>query len=113
MKRPPIGFALLLWAGMTSLAYGQAAQTPLRGDAEAGRQTALRACATCHTVPGGPAAATDTAPTLLGIARNPQRNRGDVTAWLMEPHMPMPNFQLTVREIADLAAYIESLRGTP
>lgn len=113
MKRPAIGVALLLSATMPSLVHGQAAQTPLRGDAEAGRQTALRACATCHTVPGGPATTTDAAPTFLGIARNPQRTRADVTAWLMEPHMPMPNFQLTVREIADLAAYIESLRGAP
>jgi mono/diheme cytochrome c family protein len=53
------------------------------------------------------------APTFVSIARNPKRDRSNISAWLMEPHMPMPNFQLTVREIADIAAYIDSLRGNP
>ena len=55
----------------------------------------------------------DTGPTFLSIARSPERTRAYVTGWLMNPHPPMPNLSLTVREIADLAAYIETLRVQP
>lgn len=94
-------------------AWAQQAQPQQPGDAAAGREIALRSCASCHAVTGGPAVTTDTAPTFIAIARDPKRDRGNVAAWLMDPHMPMPNFQLTVREITDLTAYINSLRATP
>ena len=33
-----------------------------------------------------------------------------MSAWLVDPHPPMPNMSLTMAEIDDLATYIMSLR---
>ena len=96
---------------LPAAAGAQQAQAP--GDIAAGRDIALRSCASCHAVSGGPAVTTDTAPTFVAIARDPKRDRSNVAAWLMDPHGPMPNFQLSVREITDLTAYINSLKATP
>lgn len=101
---------VLLGAGA---ACAQAAQTPMQGDAAAGARVAQRGCAACHALPGNERAMPDIGPTFLSIARDPQRTRGYITGWLMNPHPPMPNLSLTVREIADLAAYIESLKVQP
>lgn len=113
MKRRVYAASALFAALVLPMTVGAQTPPPPQGDAAAGREIALRSCATCHAVTGGPAVTTDAAPTFVSIARNPKRDRSNVAAWLMEPHMPMPNFQLTVREIADLAAYIDSLRGNP
>lgn len=101
---------VLLGAGA---ANAQAAQNPLLGDAAAGARVAQRGCAACHALPGNERAMPDIGPTFLSIARDPQRTRAYITGWLMNPHPPMPNLSLTVREIADLAAYIESLKVQP
>lgn len=102
--------ATALTLTFSGAAFAQAAQTPLQGDATAGKAVAQRSCVACHALPGNERVLVDTGPTFLSIARNPERTRAYVTGWLMNPHPPMPNMSLTVREIADLAAYIESLR---
>jgi cytochrome c1 len=50
-------------------------------------------------------------PPFIEIANNPDRTRPTLQAWLTDPHPPMPNLNLTNKEINDVIAYIESLRG--
>jgi cytochrome c len=79
------------------------------GDSEAGRLLAERSCGGCHTV--GEARGTDTAPPFRSIARDPAKSDSYLYAWLTDPHPPMPNLSLTRREIADVMAYLASLRA--
>ncbi|MGE5478000.1 MAG: c-type cytochrome [Bacteroidales bacterium] len=76
--------------------------------AEAGAELAARWCAGCHVVsPSG--AGTDAAPSFAAIAN--RRSGGEIRAFLAQPHAnPMRGFNLTSREIEDVAAYIGSLQ---
>ena len=82
----------------------------LAADAAAGRQIADRWCSSCHVVAGsGGSGATDAAPTLASIAKDPRRGPDWVRQWLNDPHPPMPNLTLTRAEIEDVIAYLENL----
>jgi mono/diheme cytochrome c family protein len=75
-----------------------------------GRMLAERWCAGCHVVdrvPGG----TDAAPPFRAMANDPAYTPGRLKGWLIEPHPPMPNLNLTRREIDAIVAYIRSLRN--
>jgi mono/diheme cytochrome c family protein len=81
--------------------------TRAAGNAAAGHQLARQWCNTCHIVEesgSGP----DTAPPFPVIARTRQ-DRAWVRAWLVSPHPPMPNLNLTRQEIDDVVAYLDSL----
>ena len=80
-----------------------AAPASAAGDAEAGRGLAQRWCVACH---GG----SDAAPPLDEAVNRPGRTPGTLEAWLSDPHPPMPNLSLSRREIADLLAYLGTLR---
>jgi mono/diheme cytochrome c family protein len=87
------------------------AQTP-SGNAEAGKAIALRSCANCHLVADQqPRPGTDGVPTFAAIARNPKLTGDNLSTFLQAPHPPMPDLALTRREIADLAAYIATLKS--
>ena len=73
-----------------------------------GKAFALGVCATCHAVTTD--AVNDAAPTFPSIANNPEKTAADLTAWLIDPHPPMPNLSLTTIEIRNLIAYIRSLK---
>lgn len=94
-----LGF--VLWA--TSVPAGAVAPST-----EAGAEVSARWCAACHVVaPSG--AGTDAAPSFAGIANT--RSADEIRAFLAKPHArPMRGFNLTTREIDDVAAYIASLR---
>jgi mono/diheme cytochrome c family protein len=92
----------LLVALLTIAAEAQAA-----GDADQGRATAQRWCATCHVVaPGGRGA--DVAPAFKTIAQ--QRDDDYLRGFLSRPHPPMPRFELSRQDIDDLVAYIATQR---
>jgi len=77
------------------------------GNAPAGHQLAKQWCNTCHIVEesgSGP----DTAPPFPVIAER-RKDRAWVRAWLVAPHPPMPNLNLTRQEIDDVIAYLDSL----
>ncbi len=75
---------------------------------EAGADLAARWCAGCHVV-ANDGAGTDAAPSFVGIART--RSVDQLKAFLAKPHAkPMRGFTLSSREIADVAAYIASLK---
>ncbi len=78
------------------------------GDADAGHQLARQWCTGCHIVDDskqGP----DTAPPFPSVARRSAQDHNWVRAWLAAPHPPMPNFNLSRKEIDDIVAYLDSL----
>ncbi len=93
----------------STLFAGGLAGSPLAADPLAGESLARQWCASCHIVAGDQASGGDGAPTFATIASNPAIDRAYLTTWLGQPHDPMPDLNLTAREIDDLIAYIESL----
>jgi cytochrome c len=80
------------------------------GDPERGRALAVQWCTSCHVVDleGHGTDAAPALPTLLGSnLRTPDELRG----WLVAPHPPMPDLDLTRQEIEDIVAYLVSLQG--
>ena len=77
------------------------------GDAAQGRVLARTWCSGCHTVEAG---GTDAAPPLATIANRPDRTEAYLFTWLSDPHPPMPQLNLGRQEIADIIAYLQSLR---
>jgi cytochrome c len=97
----PIGAAAFLC--LLTAATARAA-----GDAEAGKELALRWCNSCHIVDQsgrGP----DTAPPFPILARRSPNDRTWLRAWLTDPHPPMPNFNLSREQIDDVVAYLDSM----
>ena len=80
------------------------------GNPERGRQLAERWCASCHVVGPGQREASADVPTFASIARREDLSESFLVAFLTTPHPPMPNMNLSRQEIADVLAYIRSLR---
>jgi mono/diheme cytochrome c family protein len=79
------------------------------GDPARGLSLARSWCASCHQVEAsGPAA--DAAPPFPSLANDPATTEGGVRAWLVDPHPPMPNPNLSRQEIEDIIAYLAGLR---
>jgi mono/diheme cytochrome c family protein len=78
-----------------------------------GKALAEKLCTNCHLV--GSAAqqqqpANADVPSFPEIANIEGQSAGAITARIMMPRHPMPTIPLTKAELADLAAYILSLR---
>ncbi len=80
-------------------------------DIDRGKTLASLWCSSCHLVTPEQTTGGDGAPTFNSIAEMAAERSKDLRAWLADPHPPMPNLDLSVREIDDLLAYIENLRG--
>jgi len=80
------------------------------GNPEQGRRLAERWCASCHVVGPGQQQALADVPTFASIARREDLSESLLAAFLTAPHPPMPNLSLSRQEIADVLAYIRSLR---
>ncbi len=79
------------------------------GDGAMGLLLARNWCARCHLVePDG--LGTDTAKPFEAMARDSAYGPERMGAWLLEPHPPMPDFNLTRGEIAAIMDYLDSLR---
>lgn len=100
----PLPFLTLVSAGIAGFAASAAAA----GDAEAGHALARIWCSSCHIVDEAQQAR-DAAPPFASIAKRHGSDRAWLRAWLTAPHPPMPNFNLSRREIDDIVAYLESL----
>jgi mono/diheme cytochrome c family protein len=86
------------------------AEARAQGMASAGLDIATRWCAPCHRVsPDQPNANVDV-PGFAEIAARSPDDYAWLAPFLADPHPPMPNFSLTRQEIANLIAYISSLR---
>jgi len=77
-------------------------------DPERGGALAERWCATCHIV-GDDLAGGTLGPVFSAIVPSRGRSEAQLRGWLAAPHQPMPDFNLSAREIDDIVAYISSL----
>jgi mono/diheme cytochrome c family protein len=99
MKRPIA--ALAAFSFVTLLANAAAA-----ADAQQGGVMAKRWCATCHVVATDQARGSTQAPSFSEIAKKPGLTAASIALFLLRPHPPMPDMNLSRSEAADLAAYI-------
>ena len=83
------------------------------GDARSGRTLAEKLCTGCHIVSDKSAGATVSAdvPSFAAIANKVDQSAERIAGRIVVPHPPMPQIQVTRQEIADLAAYIMSLKS--
>ncbi len=79
----------------------------IRGDGTRGRSVYLERCAACH---GAEARGSRLGPSLRALS--PTWNEKRIFAAIEEPEAPMPKLypsQLTRRDLADVAAYIDRI----
>lgn len=94
-------------AALAALSAGPSVAADPPGDAAEGGRLAARVCAACHAT-GATGVGTDSAPPLPGIAA--ARDDDSLRLFLAAPHGAMPPVSLTRREIADLVAWLATLR---
>ena len=95
---------------LTVLLLGAAFAFPAAAqDVENGHQIAKRWCSACHEVGTAPVK-NDVSPAFWSIARMPGMTEMSLHAFLSTPHHRMPDYSLTRQEIADISAYIMSLK---
>ena len=94
---------------LAALILAMPARAPAAGDAAAGQRLAEQWCRSCHLIAPGEGRTSDGAPAFQAVAEDPATTADGLRAWLFSPHPPMPNFDLSQREIDDLTAYILSL----
>ncbi len=75
-----------------------------------GQSLAARLCSNCHLVGTGQKQANVDIPSFREIANKEAQTEGSIMASIVLPKHPMPTIPLTKRELADLAAYIMTLR---
>jgi mono/diheme cytochrome c family protein len=81
-------------------------------DVDAGRVIAERWCSSCHLVDHTQnEAPNDAIPSFRAIANMKSTTMTSLAVFLQTPHEPMPNFMLSRRQIADVSAYVLSLRA--
>jgi mono/diheme cytochrome c family protein len=76
-----------------------------------GRELTSRLCSNCHLVGSGQQEQTNAdVPSFHEIAEKQGQTADAIMAHIMLPKHPMPTIPLTKSELADLAAYIMTLR---
>jgi mono/diheme cytochrome c family protein len=101
-----MGTTLAVLAGMgMSLVLAQE-----QGDAEAGHALAADLCTSCHIV-GNESSGSDLAPPFLVIARDPSTTPVALHSWDEAGHPTLRHLSLTAKQVADIDAYLDSLRG--
>jgi cytochrome c len=104
IARSALGGALIILT--SALAQG--------ADLTAGLKSARSLCVNCHIVESGaPRQAELTAdiPSFKAIAEKSGQTEYKLKVFMLNPHPPMPNVQLTTHELDNLASYIMSLKG--
>ena len=107
------GRFLFAGIGIVSCALmGKTVMAQMGPDARAGNDLADKLCSSCHIVGNQASSASVSAdvPSFVAIAKKPGQTAEAVAGRIVVPHPPMPQIHLTRSEIADLAAYILSLR---
>jgi mono/diheme cytochrome c family protein len=86
-----------------------------QGRVETGRELAKRLCAYCHMGEGqseksGPGSI----PGFAAVARRPGQTEAAIVSWLASKPQAMPDHNLSLQEMNDLAAFIMTLgRSNP
>jgi len=101
-----LGAALLLGTGLAFAGPVTTKPDPIHGKDLAGRL-----CSNCHLVGAVQQEhANVDIPSFHEIANQEAQTEGSIIGHIVLPKHPMPTIPLTTSEIADLAAYIMSLR---
>jgi mono/diheme cytochrome c family protein len=103
-----VTLAVFIYLGGVPVIAGPVTSAP---DAGHGKQLASRLCSNCHLV-GDPEQqqANVDVPSFQEIANKAGQSAGAIMAHILLPKHPMPVIPLTKSELADLTAYILSLR---
>lgn len=80
---------------------------------ENGKALADKLCVTCHAVEDRTGSAHSDIPSFKAAANRAGQTKEKLANWLMSPHPPMPNPNLTREEIRDIGGYLLSLRDAP
>ena len=107
-------FGAVLGAGMVAIALAAAPPVvaeAITGDAVAGQKLAQEWCSGCHSVNPRDVKVRDNVPSFFSIANMPSTTSLSLRVWLQTSHPRMPNWELTRRQIADVVAYILSLKS--
>jgi mono/diheme cytochrome c family protein len=98
-------------AAVATAALGAAAWGAAQAaDAGAGARVAAQWCANCHVAAEGQAAGADPAPSLVALMRDPAWDDAALARAIADPHPRMPDPGLTREQIADVVAYLATLR---
>jgi mono/diheme cytochrome c family protein len=101
-----LGLFLLLGAGLAAAGPVTSAPDPVHG-----KELAGSLCSNCHLVGNGQQQqANADIPSFHEIANKEGQTAGAIMAHIVLPKHPMPTIPLTKSELADLAAYILTLR---
>lgn len=96
---------------LAALAIIAATRAATSQDAAKGEGLARSWCAGCHSIEaGGPLLGGGSPPSFVAIAQKDGTNASSLRIFLSTRHAKMANYALTKDEIADLTAYILSLR---
>jgi mono/diheme cytochrome c family protein len=96
-------------AGLLTLTVLTVLTTPAAAaDWQHGETLAKRWCATCHVVAADQQRGSTTAPSFSEISKKPGLTAASIALFLLRPHPPMPDMNLTRTEASDLAAYIKT-----
>ena len=98
------------WTPLLALAVLLAPQWAGAADLEHGERLAKVWCANCHIVSRAPPARAQAGPPTFPALARSNIPAARLRTFLAKPHGAMPDLSLTRAEIADLVAYIESLR---
>jgi mono/diheme cytochrome c family protein len=104
--------AVVLATALATLGFSAYAQD---ADIAAGHAFAREACNVCHLIEPEESSSRIIVigPAFRDIARTPGMTAAALGAFLTSSHPKMPNLILTPEEIADVSAYILSLRDRP
>ena len=97
-------------AGAWAAGGQQAAGAELHGDAARGRELSDRWCVSCHRTDS--ATLNDQVPSLTAIAGS-GRTEASMRGFLVQQHPPMPPLSLSNQQIADVLAYLNTLKRKP
>jgi mono/diheme cytochrome c family protein len=101
------------WLSLLVGGLAFAATIPGQPDPVHGKVLAESLCSNCHLVGSSQEHVNADVPSFREIANVPGRTAGDIIGFIILPKHPMPEIPLTKTELADLAAYIISLRDQP
>ena len=93
---------------VTVVAAATIASPAIAGDAANGKRLAQRWCQSCHVIAANQPMAVTEAPPFASIAKKPGFDEAKIAFFLLDPHPKMPNFGLSRKAAADLAAFIAS-----
>lgn len=96
---------------LVPLAVFAAAGASADDAADRGQALAERWCQRCHVIGNAPQpSAVEGAPAWPGLLQRPGFTVDTLRQALLAPHPPMPEFPVSERDIADLMAYLRSIR---